>query len=99
MIAVTRARADPGLKPEAVRLLQRLLAQRASGRAQAEAYGVIAGFYAELGDRSTALDLLERAEAAHEERLILLIKALPALASLHDEPRYRAIVRRMGLPE
>jgi serine/threonine-protein kinase len=99
MIAVTRARADPGLKPEALRLLQRLLAQRASGRAQAEAYGVIAGFYAELGDRSTALDLLERAEAAHEERLILLIKALPALASLHDEPRYRAIVRRMGLPE
>ena len=58
-------------------------------------------------DRRVALKVLHpdsahtlgRSEAAHEERLMLTIKAWPALASLHDESRYRAIVHRMGLPE
>jgi hypothetical protein len=59
----------------------------------------VAGAYALLSERDSALALLERAEAAHEERLMVALKSWPALASLHGEPRYQAIVRRMGLPE
>jgi hypothetical protein len=62
-------------------------------------YAILAGSYALLGERDLALGALERAEADHEERLIVALKAWPPLASLHGEPRYRAIVRRVGLPE
>jgi serine/threonine protein kinase len=96
VVAVARARFHPEERVEAMRLLDQAASWPANERVS---FTVLAGMYARLGERETALKTLERAEAAHEERLILVLKAWPALASLHDEPRYRAIVRRMGLPQ
>ena len=93
VVAVARARANPKFRLEAIRRLKRAV----SGRT--DAYVIFAGMYACIGEGESALKLLEQSEAAHEERLILTIKAWPALASLQNDPRYRAIVQRMGLPE
>jgi eukaryotic-like serine/threonine-protein kinase len=93
VVAVARSRANPALRVEATRLLKRAVEGRT------DAYAIFAGMYACIGERETALKLLEQSEAAHEERLMVTIKGWPALASLHDEPRYHAIIHRMGLPE
>lgn len=54
---------------------------------------VFAGF----GDRKSALACLER---AYEERSpwLYMLKAYPWLNSLHGEPRFQDLVRRVGLP-
>jgi adenylate cyclase len=51
-----------------------------------------------LGDRSRALDWLEK---AYEERSpgLSLLRVDPAFQALRGEPRYRNLVRRIGLPE
>ncbi len=53
--------------------------------------------FAGLGDRESALASLEK---AYEERSawLYLMKAYPWLDSLHREPRFQELVRRVGLP-
>ena len=50
------------------------------------------------GDRSRALDYLERAVAAQEIEVILCIR-YPSFDPIRSDPRYKALVGRMGLPE
>jgi eukaryotic-like serine/threonine-protein kinase len=50
------------------------------------------------GDRSRALDYLERAVAAQEIEVILCIR-YPSFDPIRSDPRYKELVRRMGLPE
>jgi tetratricopeptide (TPR) repeat protein len=57
---------------------------------------LVAWIFALRGERNQALDLLEQAYFARDRRL-LYIKMFPALASLHDEPRFQALVARMKL--
>ncbi len=57
-----------------------------------------AAAYALAGDRENALKYLERAFEGADEELILAIR-LPAFDSIRSEPRYKEIVRKIGVPE
>jgi serine/threonine-protein kinase len=73
-----------------------LAAARAlEARASVPAEGV-AAIYAGLGDHAAALTWLERAADARGIGLIFLA-AEPMYDVLHDEPRYRRVVERIGL--
>ena len=52
--------------------------------------------YAALGDRSRALDWLERSLNARSANAMTL-EADPGLASLHGDPRFQVLARRAGL--
>jgi eukaryotic-like serine/threonine-protein kinase len=58
--------------------------------------GVLAMFYTRLGDHKRAMDYLERAYQEHSGDMVF-IRAEPCYAPLRDEPRFRALVRRIGL--
>jgi TolB-like protein/DNA-binding winged helix-turn-helix (wHTH) protein/Tfp pilus assembly protein PilF len=57
----------------------------------------IARQYACLGDRANTLKFLEQSYREHYPWLILL-QTEPDFDFLHNEPRYRAIVQKLGLP-
>ena len=99
--------------PNAVRELQRFIAIPGTGRGDAKGYRELAeaGFSgkaeattwlalaaAVTGDRSKALDYLEKAFADQEIELILCIR-YPTLDPIRSDRRYAALMRRMGLPE
>lgn len=60
-------------------------------------YSLIAKLSAELGDTNAAFHWLEK---AYQERLYTVpnIKVAPGLRSLHKDPRFADLVRRVGLP-
>ena len=53
---------------------------------------------APTGDRNKTFDYLEKALASQEIELVLCIR-YPSLDPLRSDPRYTALVRRLGLPE
>ncbi len=57
---------------------------------------VIARIYAGLGDKAQALDWLEK---AYDQRTwsLFLLKAEPMYDNLRGEPRFQALVTKMGL--
>jgi hypothetical protein len=55
----------------------------------------ISGYYARLGEKEKALDEIERTFDGFPG--CFKIKFEPLYDSLHDEPRYKALVRRAGL--
>jgi len=57
----------------------------------------LAHHYAGAGDRARALDQLEAAYRAHTSDL-LFIQAEPIFDPLRREPRFRALVEKLGLP-
>jgi tetratricopeptide (TPR) repeat protein len=67
-----------------------------SAYASTNAYQV-AESYAWRGERDAAFTWLERAHAQHDGTLIQL-KFDPLLANLHTDPRFAAMVKKMGLP-
>jgi tetratricopeptide (TPR) repeat protein len=52
--------------------------------------------YAALGETEQAFAALERAQAAHDPQL-QLIGAVPAFDPLRADPRFKELVRRVGL--
>ncbi len=56
-----------------------------------------AAVYALLGDRDQAFDLLEE---SYQERVasLIFIAHQPEFESLHDDPRFKDLLRRIGLP-
>jgi hypothetical protein len=50
------------------------------------------------GERNRALDYLEKALANQEIEVVLCIR-YPSFDPLRADPRYRAVVGRLGLPE
>jgi serine/threonine-protein kinase len=70
-------------------------ARELEARTSVPAEGV-AAIYAGLGDHATALTWLERAADARGIGLIFLA-AEPMYDVLHDEPRYKRVVERIGL--
>jgi tetratricopeptide (TPR) repeat protein len=59
----------------------------------------IAVIYAGLGDKEKAFEWLERAYSERSYYLPVYLKTDARLDSLHSEPRFKDLVRRMGLPE
>jgi eukaryotic-like serine/threonine-protein kinase len=58
----------------------------------------IADFYAEAGDKERAFQWLDIAYQEHNSYLIVL-RTDAALESLHSDPRYAELVRKVGLPQ
>jgi eukaryotic-like serine/threonine-protein kinase len=58
----------------------------------------IAVGFALAGDRNKAFEFLEKAFAEEDDELIFAIR-YPAFDSLHSDPRYADLMRRLGLPE
>lgn len=55
--------------------------------------------HAPRGERDQAVEWLERAHQAGDPDLLMFGVGHPFLAFLHDDPRYKAILRKMNLPE
>ena len=53
--------------------------------------------YGALGDRDGALKWLEEAYHARVSNLVFICQA-PELKSLHADPRFEELLRRIGLP-
>jgi len=58
----------------------------------------LAGDYAQIGDKERAFELLEKAFAAREPGLSFL-KNVRALDVLSDDPHFKDLLRRVGLPQ
>ena len=78
---------------ESQQALEQLIAQHAT-----EAAFQIAEAYAWRGEKDKAFDWLERAYRQRDGGLSD-IKTDPPLANLRDDPRYKAFLRKMNLPE
>ncbi|MGH9968882.1 MAG: tetratricopeptide repeat protein [Pyrinomonadaceae bacterium] len=59
-------------------------------------YYIIAAVYVALGDRDEAFRILEK--AVEEHQLLTPLKVEPPLESLHSDPRWKALLRRMNFP-
>ena len=58
---------------------------------------IIAAVYAALGDKDEAFRILEK--AIEERSLLVALKEDPPLESLHSDPRWKVLLRRMNFPE
>jgi hypothetical protein len=83
-----------GRQAEADEALQAQIAQWADRGAV-----FVAQTYAYRGDHDLALQWLERAYQQKEALLSYYIVREPLLKNLADDPRYKAILRKMNLPE
>ncbi|HEX3232637.1 MAG TPA: bacterial transcriptional activator domain-containing protein, partial [Gemmatimonadales bacterium] len=90
--ALVRARSDPAARTAALALLGRLRAQRLPGKPGIK----VAQWYAVLGERETALAMLEQA-AAEQNPALEMIKVEPVWDSVRHDPRFAAVVRQIGL--
>ena len=75
------------------------LADRLAERSKTEAIGpmTIAGCYAWAGEADSAFQWLERAFDTHSASL-LHIHASPEFVFLHSDPRFEALMQRIGIP-
>ncbi len=89
---VAMAEHDLGNVKESQRALDALVA----GYASTNAYQV-AEVFAWRGQRNEAFTWLERAHAQHDG-ILVQIKFDPLLANLHSDPRFAAMLKKMGLP-
>lgn len=55
---------------------------------------LVAGVYAALGDKDEAFKILEKAIGEHQ--LLTPLKVEPPLESLHSDPRWKVLLRRMN---
>jgi TolB-like protein/Flp pilus assembly protein TadD len=58
----------------------------------------LADVYIGLGDKEQALAMLAKSMEAHDAELLLLATA-PEFDVLHDDPRFKAMIARIGFPE
>jgi hypothetical protein len=54
--------------------------------------------YAVLGDKSTALDMLDRAANEHAFE-VLFLRVDRSFDSLHENPRFEELLKRVGFPQ
>jgi hypothetical protein len=57
----------------------------------------VANAYAEAGERDLAFQWLEKAFAERTPQLLHIV-ADPAYDGLRDDPRYKDLIRRIGIP-
>lgn len=61
--------------------------------------GVVAALYALAGDKDNAFTWLDKAYAEHDGAEITYLKVQPSFKNLRGDPRFAALLRRMGLPD
>ena len=95
LAGLAHAYASSGRREEAIKILGQLEEQ--SKRDYLPTYHIAAAYVA-LGDRDRAFEWLER---AYRERSFFLahVKVEPAFDSLHSDPRFQDLVRRMNFPK
>ncbi len=76
-------------------MLHDLMEERAGGDARGWNSWNLALTYTGLGEREQALDWLEQAYKEHASTFILL-KITPAFDTLRSEPRFQALLEKMG---
>ncbi len=59
----------------------------------------VARDYAQLGDKDRAFEWLERAYREHDWEIGMILKIDPAFDDLRSDPRFRDLLRRVGLPQ
>ena len=59
----------------------------------------IASLYALSGEKDKAFEWLNKAYDERDGMDIALLKCDPAYKNMHGDPRFAAMLRRMGLPE
>ena len=94
LAVMARAQQDARGKDEARQVLAKL-------EADATIYDTwfIAQIYAVLGENDEAFRWLERACGPPKQPYVPWTKCAPAFVSLHDDPRFSNLLRRMNLPE
>lgn len=81
--------------PAALKVWAERYAERAKvGRSQAWSVAIV---YARMGDREKAFEWLNKA-ADEKSRAVVLTKADPQADPLRSDPRFAALVKRLGLP-
>jgi len=95
-IADTIERAYAGGGYRGAMRLRAELAIRASQRSYVMP-STVARYYAAARENELAMDWLEKAYDEHEMQLVRL-KGSPHWTTLHDEPRFQALLRRMAFP-
>ncbi len=85
-----------GQVTEAQKIIAEL--QEIAGQRYVSPYDV-ATIYAGLGEKEQALMSLEKAYEDRSGNLALYLKVDPKFDSLRDDPRFRTLLRRVGLPE
>ncbi|HEX9136605.1 MAG TPA: hypothetical protein VF905_06640 [Nitrospirota bacterium] len=58
----------------------------------------VAGAYARAGDKENAFRWLEKSYQDREGHYLTLVRWIPDFKSLHADPRFTDLLRRMGLP-
>jgi TolB-like protein/tetratricopeptide (TPR) repeat protein len=83
-----------GRREDAYRLIAHLVGRRSHRYVQADA---IAGLYANLGERDAAFAWLD---TAYQERAanMLFLSLGPILQPIRNDPRFRVLTRKVGLP-
>jgi serine/threonine protein kinase/lipoprotein NlpI len=92
---LAHAYAVSGRKGEAEEILRQL--KERSKQSYVPAYN-FAEIYIGLGDKDQTMALLEKAYA-DRSMLLTFLKADPEFDSLHSDPRFKDLVRRVGLPQ
>jgi len=87
--------AKSGRRDEALKLLNEI--KQESARTYVQGY-TLALIYIGLGDKEEALNYLEKHMLSHAETASTYATA-PELDSLRSEPRFKAMLKRMNLPE
>ncbi|HEY8671844.1 MAG TPA: winged helix-turn-helix domain-containing protein [Terriglobales bacterium] len=96
MASLAHAYAVIGRKPEAKRIFHDL--QQKSGTAETSPY-LVATVYAGLGDKELAFQFLEKAYREKSLEISWHIKADVRIDNLRSDPRYTALLRKMGLEQ
>jgi len=91
---VARVYAKMGKRTKARRILEELSAKRSL----MGSLPLGAGAYAALGDNDEAFRLLMKQIEEHALPGLFFIKVTPYFDSLHSDPRWRELLRRMNLP-
>jgi TolB-like protein/DNA-binding winged helix-turn-helix (wHTH) protein/Tfp pilus assembly protein PilF len=96
MAALAHAYAAVGRRAEATKILRDMEAR--SKVSYVSPY-TLATMFAGLGENDRALNLLEKAYQEKSWDLMWYLKADPRMDSLRSEPRFIALVQRMGFPQ
>jgi len=78
--------------------LELVLEARKQPGAEASA-SVLAGAYAMAGQKDKAFEWLEKGYEAREGQDLTLLRLFPAYKNLRGDPRFSAMLRKIGLPE